>query len=71
MSTEIPCEEKLRLLVEYQRMTQVHSAAVAEMALKPTGHIEFPFLREAAEKARRASTAARHRLELHIAEHGC
>jgi hypothetical protein len=67
----LPCEEKLRLLVEYQKLVQVYSAAIAEMSLAPNSHVDDPFLREATNKARHASQAARQRLEQHIAEHGC
>lgn len=68
-----PCEEKKRLMQEYQRTTEIYSAAVNDLAkkmgvvLKP----EYERLSAATEKARHTSADARDRLERHIAQHGC
>jgi hypothetical protein len=65
------CDEKLRLLVEYQGVTQAYSAAIAKMVVKGISQAEYRHFRALTEKARHSSMAARDRLERHIAEHGC
>jgi len=68
-----PCEEKSRLLQEYQRTTELYSSAVAELARK-IGIVprqKYQRLHEAAEKARFASADARDRMERHVFQHRC
>jgi len=67
------CEEKTRLLLEYQRTTEVYSTAVGDVA-KNIGVVsksEYERLHQAAEEARHESFAARERLDRHVAEHHC
>jgi hypothetical protein len=65
------CEEKLRLLMEYQRLTLAYSKAIGDMAVRGISLSEFPHLRDATEKARLDSIAARDRLERHTYQHDC
>ena len=67
------CEEKTRLLLEYQTTTELYSKAVAELAAKMgvVPRSEYDKLNEAAEKARHISADARDHLERHIANHHC
>lgn len=71
MSTALRCEEKLRLLVAYQQPTSAYCSAVSNMMILRISEEEFARLRDAAEKARRDSVAARDALEQHVKEHGC
>jgi len=68
------CEEKTRLMQEYQRTTALYSAAVNRMARKmalPENANYFDGLMVASRRARHASMDARELLERHIAQHGC
>jgi hypothetical protein len=65
------CEEKLRLLIEYQNRTAEYSLAVSELAFRCTSNEEFEGMSRAAEKARIASQNARERLMRHVEEHRC
>jgi uncharacterized membrane protein len=65
------CEEKMRLLLEYQRMTQAYSNAVGRMAGQGLREHEYERMSAVTEKAREASIQARANLDRHIAEHGC
>jgi hypothetical protein len=65
------CKEKLRLLIDYQRLTLAYSKAIGDMAVRGISLSEYRHLRAATEKARRCSVDARDRLERHIYEHGC
>ena len=68
-----PCEEKTRLLLEYQKATEMYSQKVAELA-KNIGIIaqaEYKWLTKVSEACRHESADARDRLERHIAQHGC
>jgi hypothetical protein len=67
------CEEKMRLLVAYQRATDAYSKAVTELVTKMgvTPKAEYDALNSAAEQARYGSMDARDRLERHTADHGC
>ena len=60
---EIKCDERLRLLVEYQRVTAAYSAAVAELAVHGIPNRQYERLSANAEAARHASMAARENLE--------
>ena len=67
------CEEKTRLLLEYQSAAEAYAKAVAELVAKMgvTSKVAYEELNRAAEQARYASMDARDRLERHTAEHGC
>jgi hypothetical protein len=72
--SEIICEEKTRLVQEYQRTTALYSAAVNRMTRKMAWSLKagyFDGLMVASRKARHASIEAREELERHIAQHGC
>jgi hypothetical protein len=69
--TQPSCDEKMRLLLEYQRMTQAYSNAVGRMAAQGLTEYEFERLSAVTEKARHASIQARANLDRHIAQHGC
>lgn len=67
------CEEKQRLLLEYERSIEMYSSAVSELA-RQTGIIsqeEYTQLHWDAEVNRQISAAVRSRLERHVAQHGC
>ena len=61
------------MLLEYQRTTEVYSAAVAALAknIGVVSKAEYEQLHRVVEEARHVSAAARERLERHIAEHNC
>ena len=67
------CDERARLLNEYNSATMAFSASVAELVQKPgtTLEGEYKRLKNAADQARIATEQARLNLEKHIAEHGC
>ena len=65
------CEERLRLLLEYQRLTQAYSTTIGYMVVTGISQAEYERLCLAIEKARQDSVDARKRLDRHIAEHGC
>ena len=65
------CDERIRLLVEYQRATAEYSAAVGDLAARIISVSEYKQLSASAKTARQASIDARERLERHIAEHHC
>ena len=71
MPTEIKCEEKLRLLAEYQKSRQDYSAAIGCMVVRGISQPEYDRLSRETDTARHRSRAARHQLARHIAEHGC
>jgi hypothetical protein len=69
----VSCEEKNRLLKEYEAATVAFSAAVIElrrrMGISPKE--EYKRLAQVSNEARVKSEAARLALEQHIAAHGC
>ena len=67
------CDERARLLNEYNSATMAFSASVAELVQKAgtTLQGEYNRLKNAADQARIAAEQARLNLEKHIAEHGC
>lgn len=72
MSTGV-CDDKSRLIQEYQRTAEFYCAAVNNLA-KKIGIVqkaEYERLSAATEKARYLSADAHDRLEHHIAKHGC
>jgi len=71
MPPRLWCPEKLRLLVEYQELTQVWSAAIGKMVVRNISQSEYGRLYREAGEARQRSIAARYRLARHIVEHGC
>jgi hypothetical protein len=70
-AAEPRCQEKLRLLVEYQRLTQEYSSAIGNMVKRGISKSEYDRLSSETDKARDRSIAARRRLAAHIVEHGC
>jgi hypothetical protein len=68
-----PCEEKARILLDYQTATELYSSAVAELVSKMgvVPRTEYDKLLEAAEKARQLSADARDSLDRHVANHHC
>jgi hypothetical protein len=56
------CEEKVRLLIDYRRLTLTYSEAIGDMAVKNLSYSEYRHFRYIAEKARHSSTDARDRL---------
>jgi hypothetical protein len=69
--TPMTCEEKLRLLVDYQRLTVEHSRSIGNMAVRGMTTGDYERMASQTEKARFAVAEARNRLNRHIAEHGC
>jgi hypothetical protein len=65
------CEERARLLVEYQNLMQVYAEAIGRLTIKYISQLEYERRSQAAEKGRQDSIAARERLDRHISEHGC
>jgi len=65
------CTEKLRLVVEYQELTQVWSAAIGKMVVRNISQSEYDRLSREADEARQRSIAARYRLARHVVEHRC
>jgi hypothetical protein len=71
LPAEIRCDEKLRLLVEYQKTTAAYSAAVSKLVVRNIPQRQYDRLSANADKARHASVEARENLERHIADHYC
>ena len=67
------CDEKAKLLKEYDRATAMFSKAVATLNAKmgTSPKAVYDGLRMAADEARMKSEHARLALERHSAEHGC
>jgi|RhiMetdeSRZDD1v2_1073273.scaffolds.fasta_scaffold774694_1 hypothetical protein len=68
------CAEKLRLLLEYRKSANLHSAHVALMADIASGLVqkeEFAWLSDLASHAHQKCTHARERFLKHMDEHGC
>ena len=73
-STEEPCGEKTRVLVEYKEATQACSSAVGDLAhvigIVPLDE-EYQRLNRAVDRSRRKLEDARNRRARHIAEDHC
>src|SRR5262249_53119243 len=67
----LACPDKLRLLVEYQKSVQAHTATISDLVIEILSLEQWNRLKAAADSARDASNEARDRFERHIAEHGC
>jgi len=67
------CEEKTRLLREYESAAARFSSAVTELNARTpiSSAAEYQRMKEAAEEARLKSEHARLALEKHTASHGC
>ena len=67
------CEEKVRLMSEYETATARFSAAVGKLRRKmgTVPKVEYERLDRAANEARVKSEHARLAVEQHIAAHGC
>lgn len=72
VSMGIPdCDDKLKLLVEYQRLNHAYTTALGKMAVHELSGADYARLRAAVASAKLASAEARRVLDRHIAEHGC
>ena len=71
--TQLNCEEKTRVLHEYEAATAKFSNAVTELRARTpvSPAAEYERLKRAAEEARLNSERARLALEHHTAVHGC
>ena len=69
----MPCEEKTRLMAEYETATAKFSAAVAELRRKmgTVAKTEYRRLERATNEARVKSEQARLAVEQHVAAHEC
>jgi hypothetical protein len=67
------CEEKQRLVAEYQSATKKFSGAVTELQQKmgTSPKADYDRLSRAADEARGKSEQARLALEQHVAAHRC
>ena len=67
------CDNKARLLAEYQTANQSYLKAMRDLigAVGSTTRIEFERLDIVTERARSAYTEARKNLDLHTYQHGC
>jgi len=71
MPPGLRCQEKLRLVLEYQKLTKDYFAAIGKTVMRGIPESEYDHLSRETEKARQRSIAARHGLARHIVEHGC
>ena len=74
MSKPIPiCQDKRRLLADYQNATEAYASAVAELArmIGVVAQADYGVLTVATQRARRLSASAHEALEAHLDEHGC
>ncbi len=72
-SSKDACQEKARLVQEYQKATETHSAAVRAL-VRMVGlgsKNRYQELSKTAETARHCANDARGLLDAHIAQHGC
>jgi hypothetical protein len=69
----MPCEEKARLITEFDRTVRAYSVAVQEMALRvgTTPKDRYQKLKRATEDLRLQCERARLNLEHHTATHRC
>jgi hypothetical protein len=67
------CEEKVRLLEEYQEASQRYASSVRELKQKigTTPKDRYDGLHRASDEARVKTEQARIALEQHMAAHGC
>jgi hypothetical protein len=67
------CEEKTRLMGEYETATKNFAGAVTELQRKmgTSQRAAYEGLRRVSDDARAKSEVARLALEAHIEEHGC
>ena len=64
------CEDKTRLLIEYNSLLRKYSQAVSDL-VSYIGYEEFEFIRHTTRNAHALAEKARQELEKHVAEHGC
>ena len=71
----MPCNEKTTLLTEYQRASELYSAAVSELSKQMGGRrllpSEYEKLHRATEMTRHASSEVLKRLDRHLSQHSC
>jgi DNA-binding Lrp family transcriptional regulator len=67
------CEEKARLLAEYETTTKDFAASITDLQRKigTSPKTEYDRLQRATDEARLKSEQARLALERHVAAHGC
>jgi len=67
------CEEKARLVSEYETMAKKYSVAVTELQQRmgTSAKLEYERIARAADEARVKSEQARLALEQHVAAHNC
>ena len=65
------CDEKMRLLIAYQKSTSAHSHAIRKLVVVDIPPPEYRRLSAIAERARLVALQTRDQLNSHIAEHGC
>jgi hypothetical protein len=67
------CEEKFRLLKEYDEAMHVFSAAVMELRIQAgtSSRERYEQLRHASDEARMKTEHARQKLNRHAETHGC
>jgi hypothetical protein len=65
------CNEKLRLLIAYQKSISGHSDAIGKLVVRDISPAEYQRLSAIAERARLTAQQTRDQLNSHIAEHGC
>jgi len=72
MTEASSCDEKDRLLDEYQKATTLYSQFVRDL-VKSVGllEVEFEFVSRTTIRARQAAQTARERFYKHLEEHGC
>ena len=70
---EDQCEQKRRLLAEYDSTTRTFSACVSDLnrQIGTSSREAYEQLRRSVDEARVRSEQARLALEAHVAQHGC
>lgn len=67
------CQEKARLVQDYQNATEAHSSAVRALVhmVGLASQNQYQALSKAAERTRHTANDARRLLDAHVAQHGC
>ena len=73
MNDRVACEEKKRLVAEYESTTNKFAAAVKSLQqnMGTSSRADYDRLQRATDRARVQGEQARLALERHVAEHGC
>jgi hypothetical protein len=69
----MPCDEKLRLVLECTEAVEKFSHSVANLnaTKRSSGHEEYEHLKSAVDDCRAAMEQARRALDRHVSIHGC